>query len=146
MTVLHEAVKGGDRGAAYELLNYGDVEVDDFDDKGVTALYIACEENYMDIAQLLMQAGADVEGGFEVGGSRTPLYAAAKEGHADLVALLLRYGANPDLTGNGDYPPLYYAKNGAIVRLLLDAGAQTYQDGYSWEVLHQAAKDGVEAL
>lgn len=151
MSDLHNAVKKGDIAAVRELLE-DDVEVDEWDElEGTTPLYAACEAGRRDIAELLIKHGANTNGYLiDTGRGKSPLYAAAKEGHTDLVAFLLQNGARANLSGEEHLEPLYYAENGAIVRLLLDAGGRWYLEDSTdcyWEAHHQAAMDGrVEAL
>lgn len=91
---------------------------------GKTALYRASSWGHLDIVNLLLTAGADVNKMNKK--RRTPLYIASKKGHVDIVNLLLYAGADMDIADIYDKTPLYIAsKTGHvdIINLLLSAGA-----------------------
>lgn len=57
------------------------------------ALGLAAQKGHTDIVRALLDAGADVEGGKDIGFA-SPLYFAAQAGHKDTVNLLLGRGAD----------------------------------------------------
>jgi ankyrin repeat protein len=66
-------------------------------DGGFTALHFAAQERHVDVARVLLEAGADLEAQNEYGG--TPLWVAvmnARDTEGGVVGLLLRAGAFPD--------------------------------------------------
>lgn len=65
----------------------------DFDCTRQTPLHWAVRRNQFEIANLLIQRGADLEAHDMAG--RTPLFIAAKNENPDLVRLLLMNGADP---------------------------------------------------
>ncbi|XP_041435639.1 ankyrin repeat domain-containing protein 17 isoform X3 [Xenopus laevis] len=112
---------------------------------GDTALTYACENGHTDVADVLLQTGADLE--HESEGGRTPLMKAARAGHVCTVQFLISKGANVNRTTlNNDHTVLSLACAGghlAVVELLLAHGADPthrLKDGST--MLIEAAKGG----
>lgn len=87
-----------------------------------TALTLACCGGFLEVADFLLKAGADLEAG-----ASTPLMEAAQEGHLDLVRYLLEYHhaqVNAQ-TQTGDTALTYACENGHtdVASLLLLYGA-----------------------
>jgi len=100
---------------------------------GKTSLYLSIEKNRIDIAKMLIAAGADVNmASLE---KVTPLIAASYAGSLPLVDLLLEHGAAHEATDRLHKSALVYAAgmgHTAVVERLLQAGApidQTPVDG-----------------
>ena len=110
-----EAVKKSlDRGAAPNSRNR----------LGKTSLYISIEKNRIDIAQMLIAAGADVN--LPSLEKVTPLIAASYAGSLAFVDLLLQHNAAHDATDRLHKSALVYAAgmgHTAVVERLLQAGA-----------------------
>ncbi|XP_048884163.1 ankyrin repeat and KH domain-containing protein 1-like isoform X5 [Brienomyrus brachyistius] len=86
-----------------------------------TALTLACCGGFLEVADFLIKAGADIELGCS-----TPLMEAAQEGHLELVKYLLAAGANYHATtATGDTALTYACENGHtdVADVLLQAGA-----------------------
>ena len=61
---------------------------------GTTPLTEACSYGHMDMIELLVENGADVNPDFDVFGFN-PIVRAAREHHDQVVRYLLRHGADP---------------------------------------------------
>lgn len=86
-----------------------------------TALTLACCGGFLEVADFLIKAGADIELG-----ASTPLMEAAQEGHLDLVRYLLESNADVQAqTQTGDTALTYACENGHtdVADLLLQFGA-----------------------
>lgn len=77
------------------------------DAEGRTALHHACQRNYLQVAQMLLDEGADVHliAPKRAGGG-SPLAEAVAGKHEGLVELLLRYGADPFTENKAGKAPL----------------------------------------
>ena len=91
-------------------------------------MYIAAEKGHTDIAQLLVDQGADKD--LAKNDGVTPLYIAAGKGHTDVAQLLVDQGADkgnaPHTGSNAGMTPLFMAAQMGhtdIVQLLVDQGA-----------------------
>ena len=100
------------------------------------------------IVEILISAGADVDGGW--GRSPAPLAAAAWGNDLDMMRLLLEKGAspNPYIFGGHTLLPDYADKRDSeILRLLLDAGADPCMlNGYGITALHKASYETIDIL
>lgn len=86
-----------------------------------TALTLACCGGFLEVADFLIKAGADIELG-----ASTPLMEAAQEGHLELVRYLLESAADVHAqTQTGDTALTYACENGHtdVADLLLQFGA-----------------------
>ena len=82
-------------------------------DGGNTALWFAAQgpwPNGVDVARVLIEAGADVNKQCEHG--RTALHMAAAWGHADVVQLLMEHGASPKIVDDEGMTPPMVAQDG----------------------------------
>ena len=93
--------------------------------EGRTALHFAAENNYLECARLLLEAGASCD--LATNSGRTALHCAVANGHVEVVCLLLEAGANCNLAGGQEgVTPLHSAAvhgHTEVVRMLLEAGA-----------------------
>ena len=123
---LLEATKRGDVAAVKSLLRDGaDPNVAQGD--GLTPLHLAAQEGRLEIAEILLGAGANVEAKTRIG-DYTPLHLASGGAHASVVNALIEAGADPGaVTTRTGVTPLHFAAkamNGeGVVRALLERGA-----------------------
>src|SRR5262245_12399309 len=122
-TVL-DAVARGDLDVVRSQLKSG-ADVNSARADGVSALHLAASAGNVEIARVLMTAGANVGASTVLLGTR-PLHMAAENGHSDVVDLLLARGADPNAADRLGTTPLMLAAHSGdakTVALLLDGGA-----------------------
>lgn len=95
---LHRAAQEGDLARAQELVREG-TPLNDFDDIGYTPLHHAVENEHFAIAQLLLEAGADINAREGETNSDTAVALAAESGSLEMVNLLLKHRADPSIAG-----------------------------------------------
>ncbi|KAK2878171.1 hypothetical protein FQN49_001096, partial [Arthroderma sp. PD_2] len=146
-TPLQRAVKKGHLGVVKLLFSRrSDVYIEASPPEKAPVI-LAAKYGHKDIAQILLEKGANVNGGVP---GMTPLCLAAMEGHKDIVQLLLNWGAKIDdwsCRNGGNRPqyhetPLHRAVEGGhedIVKLLLEKGRKLEEDDF-WHglALHHA--------
>jgi ankyrin repeat protein len=108
--VIFCAAAKGHRGIVEVLLREGAM-VDSLGEKGQTPLSIATHQNYLEIVELLLRAGADVEGKWGDLGNDvlTPLMMATAQGLIRIVNLLVEYGADINATNEKGKTALIFA-------------------------------------
>ena len=123
---LLDATKRSDVAAVRTLLEEGaDPNVAQGD--GLSALHLAAQEGNLEIAELLLAAGAKVGAKTQIG-EYTPLHLASEGAHASVVRALLEAGADPAaVTTTTGVTPLHLAAKTVhgegAVRELLEHGA-----------------------
>jgi len=123
---IFDAVRDDDVGAVATMLETDPELVRATDDDGRTALHHAATYGQVDIALILLDAGADNDAREEDG--ETPLHYAAWRSELEVSALLVESGADLEIRNNwGRTPLLIVARetgNAEMARLLIDAGAE----------------------
>ena len=109
---LANAAKNQDKDAVRALLKE-QVDVNEPQGDGTTALHWAAHWNDPDTADLLIGAGANVNAETDLG--VTPLYLAAEIGSAVMTGKLLAAGADPDAAAETGVSPLMLAARGGSV-------------------------------
>lgn len=146
-----DAAMTGDVARVRALLERG-ADVNAAQGDGMTALHWAAMNGSVELAELLISAGAYVDAGTRIG-SLTPLHLASKAAQGALVERLLAAGADAKRpTSNGGVTALHYAADsgdGRAVGALLSAGANANATEPGWgqtPLMFAAAKNRVEAI
>jgi ankyrin repeat protein len=140
MTALHMAAVTGSTECCELLLARADTLLELRDVNGWTALTHAAHSGHLDIIQLLVQHGADIN---VVSKDLTPLIAASSQKRVQVVVCLLKAGADVNAVGSNGHSALAAAVQSnsvAIVQLLLDNGADiSKRDSLGHNALFRAA-------
>jgi len=121
---LADAAKAGDLANVRALLK-DKVNVNEAQGDGMTPLHWAVYANNFDVAQLLVQAGANVKAVTRLDAS-TPLLMAATNGNVQIMELLIKAGAEVNTASDlGTTPLMQAAASGNVdaVKILADRGA-----------------------
>jgi ankyrin repeat protein len=95
---LHFAAQDGDLGQVRRLLSEG-LDINAFDDLGKTPLHYAVEKERFEVAQYLIEHGADVNARHEPSAGNTPLAEIAGNCSLRIAKLLVDSGADPTIPG-----------------------------------------------
>ena len=118
------------------ILLKGGADVNVAQGDGMTALHWSAENRSVEMAAMLIYAGANVEAVTRIGGY-TPLHLASRSGSAAIVQELLEAGANPTVASSaGGATPLHFAASASSrvsVISLLDHGAEIAARESAWE-------------
>ncbi|KIW62839.1 hypothetical protein PV04_10969 [Phialophora macrospora] len=114
------------------------------DEEGRTTLHWACRSGWLDMAQLLLDAGASLERTDMY--QHTALHWACQSGCLEMVQLLLNKGATVDAADSSDCTALHRGSQRGhkeVVQLLLDKGANVNASTQVGETaLHRACQGG----
>jgi len=146
-----DAAARGDLSTVQELLRNG-ADVNTAQGDGMTALHWAAERGEVELSEVLIYSGANVNAGTRIG-RYTPLHLASRGGHAEVVAALLRAKANPGATTTtSGVTPLHLAAAAGrtdVVAALLRSGADVNAKEASWgqtPLIFAASRGHVEAI
>jgi ankyrin repeat protein len=145
-----DAAMRGDIEAVRSLLKEG-AEVNGAQGDGMTALHWAAELGGVELAEILIFAGANIEAVTRVG-EYTPLHVASEAGNAAVAAALLKAGANVGATTTLGSTSLHYAAmagSAETIAVLLEHGADANARESAWgqtPLMYAASKNRVEAL
>jgi ankyrin repeat protein len=130
---LRAATESGWTGVVGRLLEMRTPPVPDIGtDEYTSLLSAAARTGSVDIVELFVKAGFDVDG--DTNGHGTVLQNAVRHGHVETVRFLLTSGADANKADGRIKPPLHLAckkQNVEIVKLLLKAGANPYALSYT---------------
>ena len=120
---LLEAVTAGNNEAVEFLLQLETVNIDHTNERGRTALMLACVSGHEDIVHSLLSAGANVN--IQNNKGWTALMIASEHNHISIIHMLLQANANPHLNKlNGSNAVMIASGNGnyEVVELLISKG------------------------
>src|SRR5262245_2850664 len=123
-TRLADAAMQGDKATVQSLIARK-VDVNATQGDGMTALHWAAYRNDVEMARVLLQAGASIKATTRLG-DYTPLSIAAKTGGSGVIDLLLKAGADVNAATPAGTTALMLAAGSGIpdaVKMLLDRGA-----------------------
>ena len=125
----------GDVEAVRALLQKG-ADVNEAQGDGMTALHWAADRGSLEIAEMLITAGANVMASTRIG-DYTPLHVASRAGSAPVVEALLEAGSNMDaVTTNSGVTPLHLAAESGdpdAIRVLAAHGADMNAREGEWD-------------
>jgi len=140
---LFQAVESGDVEACRRQLSDGAEPNQTEGPLARTPLHFAAKKGHREIAQLLLERGADVNASLAFG---APISSAAEAGHEDMVRLLLDNDAAPVTDSTGRSAVHWAAMRGhaGVIRLLVESGfsPNTPENGTRHTPLHKAAAFG----
>ena len=117
---------------------------------GCSMLQLALSHSLMDIARLLLEAGADADVPVAKGEGMTLLVVVAASGMLDAARMLIEFRPNPNCTSCNGWTALHYAANighAKLVLLLIACKADLdVQDDEGNTALHTAAFQGHAAV
>ncbi|XP_029384201.1 poly [ADP-ribose] polymerase tankyrase-2-like [Echeneis naucrates] len=145
---LLDAAKKGCVVRVKKLCTHDNVNCRDTQGRHSTPLHLAAGYNNLEVAQYLLQHGAEVNS--QDKGGLIPLHNAASYGHVDVAALLIKYNACVNATDKWAFTPLHEAAQKGrtqLCALLLAHGADpTLQNQEGQSPLDLVTADDVRAL
>ncbi|KAG8281330.1 Poly [ADP-ribose] polymerase tankyrase-2 [Homalodisca vitripennis] len=124
---LLDAAKKGNLARVQRLLTVDNINCRDTQGRNSTPLHLAAGYNNVEVAQLLLERGADVNA--QDKGGLIPLHNASSYGHLDIAALLIKYNTVVNATDKWGFTPLHEAAQKGrtqLSALLLAHGADPF--------------------
>ncbi|VDL60084.1 unnamed protein product [Hymenolepis diminuta] len=135
---LHKAIESENIDTLSALLEKSNKKIEYTDRMDHTPLMVAVIKNKINIIQLLLKYGADVNTANKLG--RTALMISSNEGLIDIVDILIQSGAHVNAQDINGMTAIFYAVDGGfsnVIRVLVHAGA---------DVNHQESENGFTPL
>uniref|UniRef100_A0A2R5LDL0 Poly [ADP-ribose] polymerase n=2 Tax=Ornithodoros turicata TaxID=34597 RepID=A0A2R5LDL0_9ACAR len=123
---LLDAAKKGNLARVMKLLTPENINCRDSQGRNSTPLHLAAGYNNFEVAELLLENGADVNA--QDKGGLIPLHNASSYGHLDIAALLIKYNTVVNATDRWGFTPLHEAAQKGrtqLCALLLAHGADS---------------------
>ncbi|XP_065071133.1 poly [ADP-ribose] polymerase tankyrase-2-like isoform X2 [Rhopilema esculentum] len=145
---LLEAAKKGNMPKVMKLVTRDNINCRDTQGRNSTPLHLAAGYNHLEVAEFLLEKGADVNA--QDKGGLIPLHNASSYGHVDIAALLIKYKGNVNATDRWLFTPLHEAAQKGrtqLCALLLTHGADANlknQEGHT--PVDVATQDDVKIL
>ncbi|KAG0431198.1 hypothetical protein HPB47_021995 [Ixodes persulcatus] len=121
---LLDAAKKGNLGRVMRLVTADNINCRDAQGRNSTPLHLAAGYNNLEVAELLLEKGAEVNA--QDKGGLIPLHNASSYGHLDVAALLIKHGTLVNATDRWGFGPLHEAAQKGrtqLCALLLAHGA-----------------------
>ncbi|XP_033176232.1 poly [ADP-ribose] polymerase tankyrase isoform X2 [Bombus vosnesenskii] len=106
-SALLDAAKKGNLARVQRLVTQDNINCRDAQGRNSTPLHLAAGYNNMDVAEFLLERGADVNA--QDKGGLIPLHNASSYGHLDIAALLIKYNTVVNATDKWGFTPLHEA-------------------------------------
>uniref|UniRef100_A0A8D8SAP2 Poly [ADP-ribose] polymerase n=1 Tax=Cacopsylla melanoneura TaxID=428564 RepID=A0A8D8SAP2_9HEMI len=126
-SALLDAAKKGNLARVTKLLTVENINCRDAQGRNSTPLHLAAGYNNVDVAELLLEKGADVNA--QDKGGLIPLHNASSYGHLDIAALLIKHKTVVNATDKWGFTPLHEAAQKGrtqLSALLLAHGADPF--------------------
>jgi len=124
---LLDAAKKGHLTRVHKLVTSQNINCRDSQGRNSTPLHLAAGYNNLDVAEYLLEHGADVNA--QDKGGLIPLHNASSYGHLDVAALLIRFNTEVNATDRWGFTPLHEAAQKGrtqLCALLLAHGADPH--------------------
>ncbi|XP_027889222.1 poly [ADP-ribose] polymerase tankyrase-1 isoform X1 [Xiphophorus couchianus] len=145
---LLDAAKKGCLARVQKLCSPENINCRDAQGRNSTPLHLAAGYNNLEVAEYLLEHGADVNA--QDKGGLIPLHNAASYGHVDIAALLIKYNTCVNATDKWAFTPLHEAAQKGrtqLCALLLAHGADpTMKNQEGQTALDLATADDIRAL